>query len=214
MPTGTHEAKEERHGGAGVDLGRGGGRRLGGGGGGGVAGGPATLRRRVGDCLTRLHRRSRPGRGGTGSHGHRAWEGSRPARSRPGPAPRPLAGGGCRRPAASSRPAALARAPRRVGQDTQVDGLAGLDHPGLAWLGLANLLGVDPWPLPWRVLAARGGRRGPAPSCAPAPAADRPGQQPLGLGAGGGTRTPNLLFTRQLRCRLRHASGPCWTKGT
>src|SRR5215211_3502768 len=38
--------------GAGVDLGRGGGRRLGGGGGGGVAGGPATLRRRVGDCLT------------------------------------------------------------------------------------------------------------------------------------------------------------------
>jgi hypothetical protein len=52
MPTGTHEAKEERHGGAGVDLGRGGGRRLGGGGGGGVAGGPATLRRRVGDCLT------------------------------------------------------------------------------------------------------------------------------------------------------------------
>ena len=31
---------------------------------------------------------------------------------------------------------------------------------------------------------------------------------PLGemLGAGEGTRTPNLLFTRQLRYRLRHAS--------
>src|SRR6266508_1140264 len=35
--------------------------------------------------------------------------------------------------------------------------------------------------------------------------------KPRFAGAGGGTRTPNLLFTRQLRCRLRHASG--WGKG-
>ena len=30
-------------------------------------------------------------------------------------------------------------------------------------------------------------------------------------GAGGGTRTPNLLFTRQVRCQLRHAG---WARGT
>jgi hypothetical protein len=33
-------------------------------------------------------------------------------------------------------------------QHPQVDGLAGLDHPGLARLSLADLLGVDAGPLP------------------------------------------------------------------
>src|SRR5699024_10111362 len=54
------------------------------------------------------------------------------------------------------------------------------------------------------------GPAGPAPSYAagegglPAPGG---GGHPSG-GAGGGTRTPNHLFTRQVRYRLRHASGP------
>jgi hypothetical protein len=34
----------------------------------------------------------------------------------------------------------------------------------------------------------------------------RPPQRPVESGAGGGTRTPNHLFTRQVRCQLRHAS--------
>ena len=37
---------------------------------------------------------------------------------------------------------------RGRGKDAQVDALTGLDNPGLARLGLADSLGVDPRPLP------------------------------------------------------------------
>ena len=94
------------------------------------------------------------------------------------------AAGWCRRPAAGWRSARPAAGRRPAGEHAQVDALAGLDHPGLAGLGLADGLGVDAGPV------AHAGLGEPAgavvvqlPVVLQGPDHPGQGQQPLGVRA-------------------------------